>query len=93
MNWKLLFITFGSVFAAELGDKTQLATLCFACGRDTFLPVFVGSALALVLSSFLAVLLGSSLARVVPVRWLHFGAGLLFIVLGVLLVIRNLRTG
>jgi putative Ca2+/H+ antiporter (TMEM165/GDT1 family) len=93
LDWKLLLTTFGSIFLAELGDKTQLATLCFATGKNTFLPVFIGSALALVTSSFLACLLGSSLSRVVPVRWLHLAAGLVFIVLGALLVIRNLRAG
>ncbi len=93
MDWKLMLTTFGSIFLAELGDKTQLATLCFACGRNTFWSVFTGSALALVLSSFLAALLGNSLARLLPTRWLHMAAGLVFIVLGVLLMARSLRTG
>ncbi len=93
MDWRLFLTTFGSIFLAELGDKTQLATLCFACGKNTFWSVFTGSALALVLTSFLAALLGNSLARFLPTRWLHLGAGLVFIVLGVLLVIRNLRAG
>jgi putative Ca2+/H+ antiporter (TMEM165/GDT1 family) len=93
MNWKLLLTTFGAIFLAELGDKTQLATLSFAAGKDTFVPVFAGSALALVSSSLLAVLLGNSLARVLPVRWVHFGAGLVFMAIGSLLVIRALRSG
>ena len=93
MDWKLFATIFASVFVAELGDKTQLATLSFACGKNTFVPVFVGSALALVASSLLATLLGSSLARVLPIRWVHFGAGLIFIVLGALLVIRTFRSG
>jgi putative Ca2+/H+ antiporter (TMEM165/GDT1 family) len=93
MDWKLLLTTFGSVFLAELGDKTQLATLSFACGKNTFVPVFVGSALALVSSSLLATLLGNSLARVLPIRWVHLGAGFVFIVLGALLVIRTFRSG
>ena len=93
MDWKLLLTTFGSVFLAELGDKTQLATLCFATGKNTLVPVFIGSSLALVTSSLLACLLGSALTRVLPIRWVHLGAGVIFIVLGALLVARNLRAG
>jgi putative Ca2+/H+ antiporter (TMEM165/GDT1 family) len=93
MNWRLLLTTFGSVFLAELGDKTQLATLCFATGKNTLVPVFIGSSLALVTSSLLACLLGSTLVKVLPIRWVHLGAGVIFIVLGALLVARSLRSG
>jgi len=93
MDWRLLLATFGSVFLAELGDKTQLATLCFAAGKNTFVPVFIGSSLALVTSSLLACIVGSALTRVLPIRWVHLGAGVLFIVIGALLVAKNLRAG
>jgi len=93
MDWRLLLTTFGSVFLAELGDKTQLATLCFATGKNTLVPVFIGSSLALVTSSLLACLLGNTLTRVLPIRWVHLGAGVIFIALGALLVIRSLRSG
>ena len=91
MDWRLLVTTFGTIFLAELGDKTQLATLSFAAGKNTLVPVFIGSSLALVTSSLLATLLGSSLARVLPIRWVHLGAGIIFIVLGALLVVRTIR--
>jgi putative Ca2+/H+ antiporter (TMEM165/GDT1 family) len=90
MDWRLLLTTFGSVFLAELGDKTQLATLCFATGKNTLMPVFFGSSLALVTSSLLACLLGSTLTKVLPIRWVHL-AGLAFIVIGALLVVRTIR--
>jgi putative Ca2+/H+ antiporter (TMEM165/GDT1 family) len=93
MDWRLLLATFGSVFLAELGDKTQLATLCFATGKNTFVPVFVGSSLALVTSSLLACVVGVALTRVLPIRWVHLCAGVLFIVIGALLVAKNLRAG
>ena len=92
MDWRLLLTTFGSVFLAELGDKTQLATLCFATGKNTLGPVFIGSSLALVTSSLLACLLGSTLTKVLPIRWVHLGAGAVFIVIGALLVAKNIRS-
>jgi len=91
MDWRLLLTTFGSVFLAELGDKTQLATLCFAAGKNTLVPVFIGSSLALVTSTLIATLVGSAMVKVLPIRWIHLGAGLAFIVIGALLVVRTTR--
>jgi putative Ca2+/H+ antiporter (TMEM165/GDT1 family) len=61
MDLKLLLTTFGLVFLAELGDKTQLATFCFSADCEDYrLSVFLGSAGALVLSSLIAVFLGAA---------------------------------
>ncbi len=82
MNWTLLGSTFAAVFLAELGDKTQLATLSLAAGGSR-LSVFLGAALALICTSALAVLLGEGLARTIPPFWIKRAAGALFVVLGV----------
>lgn len=81
MDWKLVGTTFAAVFIAELGDKTQLATLSFAAQGSRW-AVFLGSATALVLSSLVAVLGGEALARVVPPQLLQRTAGVLFLVIG-----------
>ena len=81
---KLLGSTFAAIFLAELGDKTQLATLSLAAGATSRWTVFVASALALVCSSALAVLLGESLTRLVSPAILHRVAGGIFLVLGAL---------
>ena len=74
---------FTSVFIAELGDKTQLATMLFAADRDTSkLTVFVGAALALVLTSAIGVAAGSSVAQYVSEKTLHHVAGIGFIGIG-----------
>ncbi|MEO0079611.1 MAG: TMEM165/GDT1 family protein [candidate division WOR-3 bacterium] len=91
MNWKLLLVTFGSILLAELGDKTQLATVSFAAASRSFWPVFIGSSLALVATSLIGTLCGSLLARFLPLRWVNIGAGAIFITLGILLILRNLR--
>ena len=91
MDWKLLAATFGTVFLAELGDKTQLATLSFAASGRSFWSVFLGSSLALVLTSLIAALVGSGLARVIPARYVSIAAGALFIVIGIFVIVRNIR--
>jgi putative Ca2+/H+ antiporter (TMEM165/GDT1 family) len=78
-----IFVIFATVFLAELGDKTQLATLLFAAERDTSpLLVFLAAAGALVLSSALAVALGVGAERYLSVLPLKLIAGLGFIVIG-----------
>ncbi len=91
MDWKILGTTFVTVFLAELGDKTQLATLCFASSNRSFWSVFLGSAGALVLTSLIAVLAGAALARACPPRYVNIGAGVLFVVIGAIMVARNVR--
>jgi putative Ca2+/H+ antiporter (TMEM165/GDT1 family) len=82
MDWKLFGTTFIAVFVAELGDKTQLATLSFATAGTSRWPVFLGSALALVATSAIAVIFGEALVRVVSPKTLQKAAGFLFVGIG-----------
>lgn len=83
-----LWPIFVTVFLAELGDKTQLATLLFAAEQNTSkMGVFLASAGALVLSSLLAVLVGSQLSAYVPPRALKLTAGIGFIAIGIWVLI------
>ena len=86
MDMKLLLSTFSLVFLAELGDKTQLATMMLAAQGKSPASVFVGSALALVLTSLLGVVFGEVVATTVPQRYITTGSGIAFILLGILLV-------
>jgi len=86
IDWKALFTTFSLIFFAELGDKTQLTTMLLAAQSDAPRSVFFGAAAALVLSTLLGVLLGEAITRVVPTQYIHTGAGIGFIIIGLLLV-------
>jgi putative Ca2+/H+ antiporter (TMEM165/GDT1 family) len=93
--WKDFMLVFIPIFLAELGDKTQLTALSFATefakqGKSIW-TVFLASSLALATSCFMAVLLAGFIARLtkgspVVMDWIHRGAGVLFIVLGLLIL-------
>lgn len=79
-----LWPIFVTVFLAELGDKTQLATLLFAADpRLSRVSVFVASAGALVLSSLIAVLVGSQVHAFIAPRALKLIAGVGFLIIGI----------
>ena len=84
---KAFFTTFALVFLAELGDKTQLATMLLVSQGQSAKVVFLGAASALVLSSLLGVVAGSWLTRVFSPHVLQTGAGIAFIVIGGLLLL------
>ena len=83
MEWKLFASTFLAIFLAELGDKTQLATMSLAAGGSARWTVFAAAAAALVASTAIAVIAGEAITRVVPAIWIRRAAGALFVVLGV----------
>jgi putative Ca2+/H+ antiporter (TMEM165/GDT1 family) len=84
MDWKLLATVAGTVFVAELGDKTQLATLLFAAKTPTgLMTVFLGASLALVCSSGLGVFAGAAIAHYLNPKYLSYAAGVGFIAIGV----------
>jgi putative Ca2+/H+ antiporter (TMEM165/GDT1 family) len=82
MDGRLFVSTFFAVLLAELGDKTQVATLTLSAAHRAPWTLFAASALALVLSSGVAVLAGGFLARWISPVWLARVAGAILIVLG-----------
>lgn len=78
----ILVTTFTTVFLAELGDKTQLATLLLSAQSGEPWLVFGGAALALICSSLVGVLVGRWLSKVIPPERLEQMAGLLMVGLG-----------
>ena len=89
MDIKMFAAVFGTVFLAELGDKTQLATFLFATRENaSLLTVFAGSSLALIASSALAVAAGSLIANYVNTTYLAYIAGVAFIAIGIWTIVQ-----
>ncbi len=87
MNWQVVVSTFIVVFFAELGDKTQLSTMMLASSKKAPVSVFVGSAVALVLSSLIGVLVGDTVYRFIPASVIRVIAGAGFLVIGTLILL------
>lgn len=84
MDWKIFLTIFASVFIAELGDKTQLATMLFAADKEVNkYTVFLAASAALVVASAIGVLAGSLLAEYINTKYLHYIAGIGFIGIGI----------
>ena len=89
MDWKAFGTVFSLIFVAELGDKTQLATLAFAARpQSPKWTVFLASAAALVLTSGVGVLAGTFISRHVGPKVMAWMAGLLFIGIGAFTILR-----
>ena len=87
---KTILYTFFLVFIAELGDKTQLAIMLFSAKSNSIMSVFIGSCLALICSSFLGVFAGTYITKHVPPHYIQNAAGVLFIVMGLLILRENI---
>mgnify|MGYP001384306616 FL=1 len=89
MILSLLLSTFITIFIAELGDKTQLATLTMSGTSNKPLAVFLGSSTALVLASLVGALAGGSISNFVPEIILKSIASVTFFILGMRLFINS----
>jgi len=89
MQLPLLASTFITVFLAELGDKTQLATVALSGTSDKPLAVFIGSSFALVLASLLGAAAGGSLANLIPENILQLVAATGFLIIGTRLLVQS----
>ena len=89
MDWKIFATVFVTVFIAELGDKTQLATMLFAADKEVSrMTVFLGASIALVASSAIGVAAGALVSEYVSEKYLSYAAGLAFVMVGVWTILR-----
>jgi len=85
-KWSAFWTTFGALFIAEMGDKTQLAAITLAAETRSPLSVFLGAALALALVSLIGVAVGTLLGQYLPEKLIHNVAAIAFIIIGVLML-------
>jgi putative Ca2+/H+ antiporter (TMEM165/GDT1 family) len=76
-------ITVVAFFLAEMGDKTQIATVMLAARYDALLAVTAGTTLGMMIANVPAVLLGDKAVKFVPIEWVHRIAAAVFAVIGV----------
>ncbi len=86
MDYRVLLTTFGIIFLAEMGDKTQLAAMTMSAQTKKPWAVFIGASLALAAVSAIGVLVGGVIGEYVPLIWVKRVAAAAFIVIGVLML-------
>jgi putative Ca2+/H+ antiporter (TMEM165/GDT1 family) len=84
MNWRILLTTFGVIFLAEMGDKTQLAAMTLAAETKQPWMVFLGASLALTCVSAIGIAVGAIISNYLPLEWIRRVAALSFIIIGLL---------
>lgn len=82
-GWGIALASFGLIFVAEMGDKTQIALVAMAAATGQPGATFIGATAALWAVSILGVAVGATLLRRIPALWVHRGAALLFAAFGV----------
>jgi len=87
MDWRMLLTTFGAIFLAEMGDKTQIAAMTLAARTQRPWAVFAGTSLALVAVSAIGVALGGLLGGYLPTALVKRAAALVFVTIGVLMLV------
>ena len=86
----ILITTFSTIFLAELGDKTQIATLILSAQSGRPLIIFFGAALALISTSLLGVIIGRWIANNLPRQRFTLVSGIIMLSLGIYLVIQGI---
>jgi putative Ca2+/H+ antiporter (TMEM165/GDT1 family) len=86
MDFRVLLTTFGIIFLAEMGDKTQLAAMTMSAQTKKPWAVFIGSSVALAAVSALGVIVGSVIGEYFPLEWVKRVAAVAFIIIGTLML-------
>jgi len=86
MDWRVFLTTFGVIFLAEMGDKTQLAAMTMSAQTGKPWAVFLAAAVALTAVSAIGVLAGTLLGNYLPLFWIKRAAAVAFIIIGILIL-------
>ncbi|BBO17861.1 conserved hypothetical protein [Candidatus Brocadia pituitae] len=86
MDWKILMSTFITIFLAELGDKTQLASILMTSKTNKPVLVFLGTMLAFAVVTVIGVAVGTVITKFLPIDFIKVGAAIAFIIIGILIL-------
>ena len=87
MDWKIVLSSFGIIFVAELGDKTQITTMGLSSNSNATYSILLGSVLGISLATVLGVAAGKLLSQWLDPEWLRLGGGCLFLIFGTLMLL------
>lgn len=90
MDWKIFFTAFGTIFLAELADKTELAVFSLVSKTKSPWSIFLGAMFAFGVATLIAVLLGEVVTKFVPINIIRFISAGIFILIGVLTLLGKL---
>lgn len=90
MQLRTMLTTFGMIFLAEMGDKTQIAAMTLAAESKAPWSVLIGAAAALTIVSALGVLVGATIGHYLPMQWIKRAAAVAFIAIGALMLVGKL---
>jgi putative Ca2+/H+ antiporter (TMEM165/GDT1 family) len=82
--WPVFLLTSSLFFMAEMGDKTQIATIALGARYDDVIAVTIGTTLGMMLANAPAVWIGAKFTNRVPIKWVHTVAAIVFIAIGIL---------
>lgn len=82
-RWGAFVTTVVAFFLAEMGDKTQIATVTLAAKYNDLIFVTIGTTIGMMVTDGLAVFFGDKMTRFIPMKYIHIGAALLYIAFGI----------
>lgn len=82
-GWGAFHTTVVTFFLAEMGDKTQIATITLAAKYHSLIWVTVGTTIGMMVTDGLAVFFGDKMTKIIPMKWIHIGAAILYIALAI----------
>jgi putative Ca2+/H+ antiporter (TMEM165/GDT1 family) len=85
-SWKVFTITTSLFFIAEMGDKTQVATVALGARYDDLTAVVLGTTVGMMIANAPAVWLGQKFTNALPVKWVHAIAAIIFIIMGLVTI-------
>jgi putative Ca2+/H+ antiporter (TMEM165/GDT1 family) len=90
-GYGVFLTTVMAFFLAEMGDKTQLATIALAAHFHSIWAVTIGSTAGMMAANGLAALFGQKVMTAVPMKWIRVAASALFVLFGVMILLRGWR--